>query len=139
MRRAPFAAAVAVLAVLAVGCGGGNVTADEVPGAPIALTTPVDRQTPAADRPESSSSSSSSDSTTDADSGDSATSDQSGADTGTTDGAAATPAPAETPAPDSGAGTQDQTQQGAQPAQPAPEGSDEQRFEEFCDQNAGAC
>jgi hypothetical protein len=129
------AALVAALAVLAAGCGGSKIAADEVPGSPVALTTPVDRQTPEGARPDSSSSSS--DTSTDADSGDTSTSDQTGTDTG----AAATPAPAGTPAPAAGGGTQDQTQpqQGTAPAEPAPQGSDEQRFEEFCDQNAGAC
>jgi hypothetical protein len=138
VRRVSVAALVAALAVLAAGCGGSKIAADEVPGSPVALTTPVDRQTPEGARPDSSSSSS--DSSTDADSGDTSTSDQTGTDTGADTGAAATPAPAETPAPAAGGGTQDQTQQqGTAPAEPAPQGSDEQRFDEFCDQNAGAC
>jgi hypothetical protein len=137
VRRASVAALVAALAVLAAGCGGSKIAADEVPGSPVALTTPVDRQTPEGARPDSASSGTS----TDAGSGDSSTSDQTGTDTGSDTGAAATPAPAGTPAPAAGGGTQDQTQQqqGTAPAEPAPQGSDEQRFEEFCDQNAGAC
>jgi hypothetical protein len=135
VRRLTVAALVAALAVLAAGCGGSKIAADEVPGSPVALTTPVDRQTPEGARPDSSSSGTS----TDTDSGDTSTSDQTGTDTGADTGAAATPAPAGTPAPAAGGGTQDQTQQGTAPAQPAPQGSDEQRFEEFCDQNAGAC
>ncbi len=137
MRRLSIAALVAALAVLAAGCGGSKIDADEVPGSPIALTTPVDRQTPEGARPDSSSSSSGT--STNSDSGDTSTSDQTGTDTGADTGAAATPAPAETPAPAAGGGTQDQTQQGTAPAEPAPQGSDEQRFDEFCDQNAGAC
>jgi negative regulator of sigma E activity len=138
VRRVAVAAMVAALAVLAAGCGGSKIAADEVPGSPVALTTQMDRQAPEGARPDSSSTSSS-DTDTDADSGDTSTSDQSGTDSGGDTGAAATPAPAETPAPDAGGGTQDQTQQGTAPAEPAPQGSDEQRFEEFCDQNAGAC
>jgi hypothetical protein len=141
-------AALAVLALGAAGCGGSQISADEIPGAPVALTIPEDKQTPAADRPESTGS----DSDSDDDADNAGDADQSGSDTsgdatgtGTADDAAPAPAPTQAPAPDAGASpdqTQQQPQQDAtgQADQPAaPEGSDAQRFEEFCDQNAGAC
>jgi cytoskeletal protein RodZ len=122
---------IAVLTLAVAGCGGGKVTADEVPGGPPTLTVPSDDSAGgSATQTASNSSSSKSGTSNDGNS----TSTQSGSAEATptatpnsTGGStAATPVP--TTAPDTA--TNDQ--------QP-PAGSDAQKFEDFCKQNAGAC
>ena len=125
-RRGP--AVVAVLLALSVaGCGGSQVDYQEVPGDPAEITLP-DR-TPAAD-PEA------------AEAEDDAAVDE-----------ATTPEPTATPAGETGAATDGTTGDEAAaveatpaPAEDGPEtdeppvpGSDAERFEDFCEQNAGAC
>ena len=136
MRLVPrLAVPVIVLASLVAGCGGAQVTVEEVPGAPAELTvpgnavglapaatvdaeaTPTPAETPGADDSASS--------TTPEDpasgSGDATT--QPTTPEGTEGGGAAAP------------GTED----GAGTDQAPPPGSDAEQFEDFCAQNPGAC
>ncbi len=124
-RRGVAAAAVA-LALGAAGCGGSEVDYQEVPGEPAEITLP-DR-TPAGDA-----------AATDGD--DDAAAEEAtptatatpGDATGTTtDGAAGDQSAAAetTPAP---------AEDGAATDEPPVPGSDAERFEDFCEQNAGAC
>ena len=124
-RRGPAVVAV-LLALTIAGCGGSQVEYQEVPGDPAEITLP-DR-TPAAD--------------TEADE----TEDDAAVDE-------ATPEPTATPAGETGAATDGTTGDEAAaveatpaPAEDEPEtdeppvpGSDAERFEDFCEQNAGAC
>ncbi len=123
--RRGFTAVAVALALVAAGCGGSEVDYQEVPGEPAEITLP-DR-TPAGDA-----------TATDAD-----------------DAAAeeATPTPTATPGDATGTTTDPTTgdQSAAAEATPAPAedgaandeppvpGSDAERFEDFCEQNAGAC
>jgi len=142
MRRSPrtslIALLLAVLAFAAVGCGGGEVSADEVPGPPPALTVPSD---------------------TDIGSGGGDNADGAADDAGNADeddaandpDATATPAPGSTDtgtAPPATDGTSGGTT--APEAETAPEDtaandtappadSEAEQFEDFCEQNAGAC
>ena len=137
MRRSPrplLGVVVAVLALGAIGCGSGQVAADEIPGEPVALTVPQDAATPEAAGSDDSDSSSDSSSSDGSDSDDATADDTTGGDT--SGSAAPAPEPTQAPAPDQ---TAPDAQAPAPADEPAPEGSDTQRFEEFCDQNAGAC
>ena len=123
--RRHAAAMVAVLLALGVaGCGGSEVEYQEVPGDPAEITLP-DRMPAAADA----------DADEDAAAGE------------------ATPTPTATPDPATGATTDGTTESDSATAEttPAPAedgatndeppvpGSDAERFEDFCEQNAGAC
>jgi len=130
MSRSPrtplLALTFAIVALAAVGCGGGEVSAEEVPGAPPALVVPTDSAL-------GSGGASSSDGSTGTDNGT-----DSGADTGTAD---TTTTPEDTsggtaaPETDSAPAPEDTT---TEPEQP-PAGSAPEQFESFCEQNAGAC
>jgi hypothetical protein len=124
---------VALLALAVAGCGGGEVDADEVPGAPPAIVLPSD------DDLGGGSSNASADSGTaqeDADANADGTADEdAAADTGTTttppedtSGGTTAPEPTATAVPD--APTTDT---------PPETGSAPEQFEDFCEQNAGAC
>lgn len=129
MRRGA-ALLLALAALVATGCGGDDETAETVPPAP-ELSLPGDEEAPTLD-------------------------DLSGSTTGTsTDGSDAAPAPGgqapnEASPPADGGGDQGGQQQppsGGQPApddtpdndQPPPPGSPAERFEQFCEENPGAC
>ena len=125
--RRGLAVVAALLALGVAGCGGSEVEYQEVPGDPAEITLP-DR-TPAGDAadPAAEDDAAAAEEAT-------ATATPAPADgTGTTtDGAtgAATPAAEATPAPAEDGETTDEP--------PVP-GSDAERFEDFCEQNAGAC
>jgi hypothetical protein len=131
----------AVLAIAAAGCGGSEVAADEVPGAPPALTVPTDEDLGGGGNADNASSDDGNASGDDADADANADAD-SGAD-GTTDDTATPEATAEPPA------TDDTTGGTTTPETTAPEdtatndtppaGSEAEQFESFCEQNAGAC
>jgi hypothetical protein len=136
----------AVLATVAfAGCGGGEVEPDEVPGGPVTLTVPTD--------PDAGGSGTAADgasTTGDTAGDDSAADDDTTSSTGTgtdttasaptaTPTAVATATPAATTAPTTGGtGTTDTTDSATNDTPPA-EGSAPQQFEDFCEQNAGAC
>ena len=121
------AIAVVVLALGAAGCGGSKVDYQEVPGDPVEITLP-DR-TPAGDTAAS----------------------ETEADAGATEEAA--PTPTATPSDATGTttdGTTGDQSAAAEPTaapvedsattdEPPVPGSDAERFEDFCEQNAGAC
>jgi hypothetical protein len=118
------------LALLAAGCGGDDSAVEEVPGAPPVLSVP--HQKGAADvsaddedatpTPTPTASGDDAEATpTPADTGSTGTTGE----TGTNTGATATPAPA----------TQDSPATDQAPA----EGSPPEKFEQFCQENAGAC
>jgi hypothetical protein len=122
----------AILAFAATGCGGSEVAADEVPGPPPTLSVPTDsdvggNSNAAADT----SAKSDGKSTTSSDSG-TADSGAASADSGTAtppaDTSGGTAAPEATAAPDTAASDT-----------PPAAGSPPQQFEDFCQQNAGAC
>jgi hypothetical protein len=130
--RSPRTAILAIAAlVLAVaGCGGGEVSAEEVPGSPPALTVPSDSELGA---PET-------DTATDED----ATTEPEATPTeepAATDESAAPVVPAE---PETG-GTVPEEPQAAVPedtteeAPAAPEEAPTEQFDSFCEQNVGAC
>jgi hypothetical protein len=131
MHRSPHTTllTLAALALAAAGCGTSEIHADEVPGSPPALVVPSDSELGA--------------SGSNANGGaDTSTDESTGADSGTADsGTAESTTPAE-PAPPSGgtaapetAAPEDTT---TDPTQPAA-GSPPEQFENFCEQNAGAC
>lgn len=137
---------VALLAVLVLaGCGGTTIEADEVSGAPVELAVPDAEAAAALEEGGSGSSSSSSspdededaDSTStgtdeEAPSPDSTPSAPSGGGTTATPTPQATATPAPTQAP---AAPQDDAQNDTSP----PVDSGAERFEDFCQQNPGAC
>jgi len=117
------------LALVASGCGGDDGSVEEVPGAPPALTVP--HQKGAADASASATPTPTPDgdatpTPTPAGTGSTGETDDTGG-TGTNTGAAATP----TPAP----ATEDSPAADQQPAT----GSPPEKFEQFCQENAGAC
>jgi hypothetical protein len=128
--------AVLVAALAVAGCGGQEVTADEVPGAPVALQVP-EVSKGGSDALAGSSSSSSSNSQSSQDSGDAeatptptpAASDQSGTSgttqSGNTGGTSGT--------------TQQQTQQGNGTTGQSQGGGSGNTFDDFCKNNPGAC
>ena len=121
-RPRPYLLLLAVTAVLA-GCGTSKVASEEVPGAPPELTVPHDRNAGNA-----AASPSATPTATPTPEGDAST--ESGA-TGTTGGTGTAAAPAATPAPAAADGP-------ANDSAPAA-GSAPDQFEQFCEQNAGAC
>jgi hypothetical protein len=136
-RRLSSIVLVALTALAAVGCGGSQVSADEVPGPPPALTVPSDPALGGCN-----STTTSSGTTT----GDSSTSSNTGASTDTstpadTSADAATGATSTDTSTDTSTGTTDTTttQPGTTTTEPAPSSSESQQFEDFCAQNAGAC
>ena len=129
LRRLAVLAAVMSLAL--AGCGGSEIEYQEVPGEPAEITLP--EGTPAGES-------------------DTATGDAEAA--GTTEEATPTPTPTETPAEGATGAATDGTagsESAAAETTPAPAedgpasdeppvpGSDAERFEDFCEQNAGAC
>jgi len=129
--RTALTLAVMVFALAGAGCGSDDSEAPEVPGAPVELTVP--HQKGAADLSEDASGTATPTPTPAADgeatptpTADSGTTGSTDSGAGTNTGAAATPAPAaeeDSPATDT-----------APPAGSAPE-----KFEQFCQENAGAC
>jgi hypothetical protein len=127
VRRTALILSVMVLAL--AGCGSDESTVEEVPGAPVELTVP--HQKGAADLSEDATGTATPTPTPSADgdatpapTADSGTTGSTGA-TGTNTGAAATPAPA----------TQDSPTTDTAPRA----GSAPEKFEQFCQENAGAC
>jgi hypothetical protein len=126
-RTALLALSLAVLALAAVGCGGDEVAADEVPGAPPALTVPTDGEV------------SSGAADADAEEDPDAEADP--------DAATADPDAAVVPEDSSGGAVAPETEEApAAPEEttapeetPPPAGSAPEQFESFCEQNAGAC
>ena len=139
--RAPrtklLALLLALVALAVAGCGGSEVASDEVPGNPPALTVPSDGDIGSGANSDSSSSSNPSDSNS-TDSTDNGTTTGS---TTTTPQAQATTAPSTTDGTSGGtaAPTTPTTPDTATNDQAPPAGSDAQQFENFCEQNAGAC
>ena len=120
MRRGRPALLLLLVALLGVGgCGGNEIAADEVPGSPPTLSLPPDEEPAAAADSGDPQDADEQDADEDADAATGAATDT-GA--GTDTGAATAPAAAPTAAPETG---------GA--------GGDEQQFEDFCNQNPGAC
>jgi len=120
------------LALIASGCGGDDAAVEEVPGPPPVLSVP--HQKGAADvaadedaTPTPTPTAEGGAEATPTPEGTGSTGTTEGADTGTNTGAAATPAPA--PA------TQDSPAADQAPAA----GSPPEKFEQFCQENAGAC
>jgi hypothetical protein len=129
MRAPLIALLLAVLAFAAAGCGGGQVSAAEVPGNPPTLAVPSDPTAGGAQA---------SDGSAAGDQSDSSTSSSSSSTSSADSGSATAPAGA-TSAPEPAATATPQPQNDTSTAeQPAP-GSDTQKFEDFCQQNAGAC
>ncbi len=138
MRPAPrtslLALAFAVLALLAAGCGAGDVPADEVPGAPPALIVPSDSELGA--------SGSNADASTDADADADATADEDAAATDETaepDTGAAVPEATEDTSGGTAAPTAEAAPEDTTTEEPPAAGSAPEQFESFCEQNAGAC
>ena len=134
MRRGVTALLLVALLGLA-GCGGNEVAADEVPGSPPTLSLPPDEQPEADSGSSDDSSADSADEDTGADAG---TTEDAATDTSGTGGTTAAPDTAATAAPEAPATG------GTEPEPTAPEstggaGGDEQQFEDFCNQNPGAC
>ena len=140
--RAPrtklLALLLALVALAVAGCGGSEVSSDEVPGNPPALAVPSDGDIGGSNADSSSSASGSN-------SSGAGTTDSTG--TGTTTGSTGTAAPTATTAPSTTDGTSGGTTAPTTPStddtatndQAPPAGSDAQQFENFCEQNAGAC
>jgi hypothetical protein len=133
MRSSLLALVLAVPALAAAGCGAGQIAADEVPGGPPILTVPSDTALGAAGSKADASSSSSSSSSSEESADSSTSSDGGTADSGTT--STGTPTATTTPAPTATAAPEDTTGGSA----PPPAGSSPEQFENFCEQNAGAC
>ena len=137
MRRGITALLLVALLGLA-GCGGSEIAADEVPGSPPTLSLPPDEEPAAAE--DSGSNADSDSSSTEKDTGaDTGATDDAATDTGSTGGTTAAPDTAATAAPEEAPATG-----GTEPEATAPEstggaGGDEQQFEDFCNQNPGAC
>ena len=130
--RSAFLLSLLGLALIASGCGGDDAAVEEVPGPPPVLSVP--HQKGAADvsadedaTPTPTPTPEGGAEATPTPEGTGSTGTTEGADTGTNTGAAATPAPA--PA------TQDSPAADQAPAA----GSPPEKFEQFCQENAGAC
>jgi hypothetical protein len=142
--RTTFPALMLALVALAVaGCGGSEVEPDEVPGNPPALTVPSDGDIGSGGA--ASNSGSTSDSSDSSASGSGSTG---STDTGTTTGSTGGTTAPTTTAPSTTDGTSGGTAAPTTPSttddtatndQAPPAGSDAQQFENFCEQNAGAC
>jgi hypothetical protein len=133
MRRLPRTSLMALVAVLifaAAGCGGSEVSSDEVPGAPAAITVPSDNDLGSGGSKADNS-------------GSSADEDNSSADNSADSADGATPTPTATPAPDTSGGAAAPEATAAPDTatsdQPPDAGSPPEQFEDFCEQNAGAC
>jgi hypothetical protein len=116
------------LAAIAAGCGSDASAVQEVPGQPVKLTVPHQRgaaDVSASATPTPSTTPSAGATATPTAAGTGSTGSTGATGTGTNTGAAATPAPA----------TQQTPTTGAAPAT----GSPPQKFEQFCQENAGAC
>ncbi len=134
MRGTTAAVICSALALVAAGCGGDQIAAEEVTGEPPTLTIPKDTKLTAASRAKD-------DADADATATPTATADASttgGATTGTGAAAATPAAPA--------AGTTGGTTGGTTPTQPQTQApadtggaSADQDFDEFCANNPGAC
>jgi hypothetical protein len=113
------------VALVATGCGGDGSAVEEVPGPPVTLTVP--HQKGAADVSASATPTPTATATATATpaAGSTGSTGTTGA-TGTNTGAAATPTPAA------------QNNQASNQA-PAADGSPPEQFEQFCEENAGAC
>ena len=119
------------LALAAPGCGSDDTDVEEVPGAPPALAVPHQR---GADDLAEETGDATPTPTPDADGDGEATQDPAAAGTGTTGGTDTTePAPAAeaTPAP--------ATEDSPETDQAPPAGSAPEQFEQFCEENPGAC
>jgi len=121
----------AVLAIAATGCGGSEIAADEVPGSPPALTVPSDDDLGGggANAAEDGAGANADEDAPDAEStADAETADPNAAVPQADDTSGGTTAPEATAAPDTS--TNDTV--------PEPD-SPPAQFEDFCEQNAGAC
>jgi hypothetical protein len=118
-RIPPIALLLAVLALTA-GCGAGEISPDEVPGPPPALTVTSDTELGAAD--------------------DAATAtDETAADADTAEEPAAADADAAAPAEDAVVPEATAAPEEAPVTEEPAPGSPPEQFEDFCEQNAGAC
>jgi hypothetical protein len=113
------------LALVAAGCGGDDAAVQEVPGPPVTLTVPHQKGAADVSASATPTPSATPTATPTPAAGTTGSTGTSGA-TGTNTGAAATPTAA---AQDSPASNQ----------APAADGSPPQQFEQFCEENAGAC
>jgi hypothetical protein len=146
-RTATFLLISAVLALGAAGCGGGEVSYDEVPGAPADVPIPNDASSleggGAADDAGADAEATPTP-TPDPETGTVPPEDQSG-DAGTNTAAGTDPGTA--PAPDGTEAAPTDSGGATAPAEPdgpandaaPPEGSEAQQFEDFCAENPGAC
>jgi hypothetical protein len=128
--RPLLTALMVVLALALGGCGGDQVEYQEVPGAPAEITLPEAQPADPA-----------------------ATEDEAAAEDGAAEGEEPTPEPTPAATPEAGAGTSGTTQEpstsqaeapptaedGPDSDEPPVPGTDAERFEDFCEQNAGAC
>ena len=112
------------LALAAPGCGGDDSAVEEVPGAPPALTVPHQKGAADVSASATPTPTPSGDATATPTPADTGSTGETGG-TGTNTGAAATPAPA----------TQDSPAADQDPAS----GTPPEKFEQFCEENAGAC
>lgn len=135
MRGRRFSALIAagLLAFAAAGCGGSDDIAPEVPGPPADVVLPTGTVAPEA-TPEGDSGSS--------DTGDDTTDEGAATGDGTTDETTTPPADetgGTTPDTSGGTTAPDTTADSPTNDTEPPEGSDAQQFEDFCEQNEGAC
>lgn len=126
--RSTLLLSVLALALLAAGCGSDDSAVPEVPGPPATLTVPhqkgaADVSASATPTPTTTPAAGATATATPAGTGSTGTT--GGTSTGTNTGAAATPAPA--------------TQQSPANGQTNANGTPPQKFEQFCQENAGAC
>jgi hypothetical protein len=147
VRAARTASTFSVIAVLALGaaaCGGGEVEYEEVPGAPAGVTIPDDASTLEGGSDTSATDDGSATETPTPDAGTTVPDDQSGA-VGTdpaasTDTGAATAPSTDTGATtDSGGSTAPAQEDGPANDTAPPAGSEAEQFEAFCAENPGAC
>jgi len=149
--RASTALVALLAAFLLAGCGGSQVSADEVPGAPPELAVPdaeaagalqdsgsssASRRDRGSDTTSTSTDATPSDGSSDGTSGDSGGSASSGSSDATGGAAAPAPQATATPAPTQAPAA---PQDGAQNDSSPPVDSGAERFEDFCQQNPGAC
>ena len=132
--RTLLTAVLAIASLAAAGCGGGQVSADEVPGPPPALTVPTDSELGGGAADDAAEDSGTADESSD--------SADEGADTGTTDEGATDPSTTAPADESGGAAVPEATaapEDSAANDTPPPAGSEAEQFEDFCAQNAGAC
>jgi hypothetical protein len=130
----------AVLPIAAAGCGGSEVSADEVPGPPPALTVPTDEDLGGGgggggDGGDGGDETADAGNATDEDADADAQTDD------TTDGTVAPEATAAPPADDTtgGTATPETAPEDTATNDTPPAGAEAEQFESFCEQNAGAC